>query len=64
MATKEETERQVLTAIRENGATQPSFYGVVSFHFKGGKLTLVRREQTFYPTNPKEKNSQNANTHY
>ena len=44
----EETEiqKQILAAIDENRVDQPGFYGVISFHFQNGRLTLIRREET------------------
>jgi hypothetical protein len=40
---------QILTAIEETAVDQPGFYGVLSFHFQNGRLTLIRREQTTIP---------------
>lgn len=37
---------QILAAIEETAVDQPGFYGVLSFHFQNGRLTLIRREQT------------------
>jgi hypothetical protein len=53
------TQRQVLAAIEANGVEQPGFFGVLSFHFQNGRLTLIRREQTTIPqpSNDKERNS-------
>jgi hypothetical protein len=40
---------QILAAIEETAVDQPGFYGVLSFHFQNGRLTLIRREQTTIP---------------
>ncbi len=43
------TQELVLAALRAIGAEQGGFYGVVSFHFQNGRLSVIRREQTVMP---------------
>lgn len=54
-----ETQSQILAAIESNAVDQPGFYGVLSFHFQNGRLTLIRCEQTTVPqfSSCREKNS-------
>jgi hypothetical protein len=41
-----ETRRLIIEAIEAEGVEHPGFYGILSFHFQNGHLTIIRREQT------------------
>jgi hypothetical protein len=48
---------QILEAIEVSAVDRPGFYGVLSFHFQNGRLTLIRREQTTIPQSAQREES-------
>jgi len=52
-------QHQIVRAVEDAGAGRPGFFGTVSFHFRNGELTLIRREETtmITPGTNQEKNS-------
>ena len=50
---------QIVDALK-NIEIEPAFFGVISFHFQNGKLTVVKKEQTLKVI---QENHSNANNH-
>jgi hypothetical protein len=50
-----QVEQAILAAIKSMEAEHEGFFGVVSFHFQNGVLSLIRREQTTIPNHKGQK---------
>jgi hypothetical protein len=43
------SQKRILAAIKALDPEAEGFYGIISFHFQNGRLTVIRREQTVMP---------------
>lgn len=39
------TEQKIIAAIRNFGATEPGYFGAVTFNFKAGRITHIREDR-------------------